>query len=167
MDPHYPEVIKECKEAIRQCVETLVGTQGMPFRKTRDHEKEFMASIMPNSLQEYVLYESHISLGHYGITRQYQFLKITGKVKRSLLSVCEALSSVPNNKFADPKLCSTPPSNPQMLMNFISMDLAGPFQITTRGIQYTLILICMLTYYVMNIPLVDTSANTVVNQYLK
>ena len=47
------------------------------------------------------------------------------------------------------------------------MDLIGPFEITCRGNQYTLAMICMLTYYIMCVPLVDKSADTVVNVYLK
>ena len=50
---------------------------------------------------------------------------------------------------------------PLVLSDLISMDLKGPLEITTRGNQYTLTVICMLINYVMCIPLADKPANTV------
>ena len=36
--------------------------------KTRDHDKELTALVVPKPLQKYVLYKSHTSLGHNGTT---------------------------------------------------------------------------------------------------
>ena len=54
-----------------------------------------------------------------------------------------------------------------MPIYFILMDLIGPFEMTSRGNQYAVTVNCMLTNYVMCIPLVDKSADTVVSAYLK
>ena len=54
-----------------------------------------------------------------------------------------------------------------MPMDFISKDLIGPFEITLRGNQYTLIVICMLANYITCVPLVDRLADIVVRAYLK
>ena len=52
-------------------------------------------------------------------------------------------------------------------MDFISMDLIGTFETTTRGNQYVLTMIWMLTYYVICVTLTDKSANTIASAYLK
>ena len=43
--------------------------------KTQDHGKEIMVLLVPKPLQEYMLHESHTSLGHNSKTTLYQFLK--------------------------------------------------------------------------------------------
>ena len=37
-------------------------TQGVVYKKVKDHGKEFQALIVPKALQMYVLYDSHNSL---------------------------------------------------------------------------------------------------------
>ena len=55
----------------------------------------------------------------------------------------------------------------QMPVDFISMDLIGSFKMVSVGNQYTLTVICMLTNYVMCIPLADQSADTQVSAYIR
>ena len=52
-------------------------------------------------------------------------------------------------------------------MDFVSVDLVGPFETTTKGNQYALTVICMLTNFIIYIPMLDKSADTVVNRYQK
>ena len=47
------------------------------------------------------------------------------------------------------------------------MDLIGPSEVTTKGKQYTLTVICMLTNYIICVYLTDLIPNTVVNTYFK
>ena len=49
----------------------------------------------------------------------------------------------------------------------ILMDLIDPFETSTIGTQYNIKVTCMLTNYVVYIPVIDKSANTVVNAYLR
>ena len=55
---------------------------------------------------------------------------------------------------------------PQIPIDFISMDLISPFEMTARGNQYALTVMCMLTKYVICIPLTDKYVDTVVSQDL-
>ena len=64
-------------------------------------------------------------------------------------------------------MCQLHLEDPQRLMDFISMDFIGPPEVISRGNQYALTVICMLTYYVTYIPLVDKSTAMVVSAYLK
>ena len=47
------------------------------------------------------------------------------------------------------------------------MDLIGPFVVTNRGNQFALTTVCMLTNYVIRIPLSDKAADTVIGSYLR
>ena len=40
----------------------------------RDHDKQFKAIVVPQGVQNDVLYEGHIGLGHNGSMRLYQFI---------------------------------------------------------------------------------------------
>jgi hypothetical protein len=51
-------------------------------------------------------------------------------------------------------------------MQFISMDLVGPFLVSGHGHRYALTVICMLTGYVFAIPIPNKEADTVVKAYL-
>ena len=47
------------------------------------------------------------------------------------------------------------------------MDLMGPFEVTTRGNQYTLTVMCMLTNYVICVPLTNKSTATILKADLR
>ena len=51
-------------------------------------------------------------------------------------------------------------------MQFISMDLIGPFDPSSNGHHYTLTVICMLTGYMFCIPLKTKTASEVVQAYI-
>ena len=51
-------------------------------------------------------------------------------------------------------------------MLFISMDLLGPYHEAEKGNQYALTVICMLTNYVLMIPIKSKSAEEVIRAYL-
>ena len=54
-----------------------------------------------------------------------------------------------------------------MPMDFITMDLIGPFGTTSNRNRYDLTVICMLTNSVFCIPITDKTADAVVNACLK
>ena len=81
--------------------------------------------------------------------------------------ICETLSAMSNKNLQTPNYVQLHLEIPQTPMEFHSIDLFGPFETTTRGNQYTLTVICMLTNYTIYIPLQDKSTDTMVNAYLK
>ena len=52
-------------------------------------------------------------------------------------------------------------------MDFISVNLMGPFETTTKGNQYALTVICMLTNYIICIHIPEKSTHIAVNANLK
>ena len=53
-----------------------LDSHGALYRKMKDIGKEFRALIVPKTTHKYILYESHNSLGHNGITRLHKLLKM-------------------------------------------------------------------------------------------
>ena len=52
-------------------------------------------------------------------------------------------------------------------MNFIKMEFIGPFNMTTKDNQYILTVVCILTNFVICVPLTGKSAEKVEGAYLR
>ena len=84
--------------------------QGVLYKNVQDHGKELMVLIVPMTLQKYVLYESHSSLGHSGTTLLYNISKEAILLLRTQgvsAKGYKTLFAMSNNKFTDTKLCTT------------------------------------------------------------
>ena len=68
--------------------------------------------------------------------------------------------------FKIPQYINLPLQIPQFPMSFISMDLLGPYHETEKENQYALTVICMLTNYVLMIPIRSKSTVEVIKAYL-
>ena len=80
-------------------------------------------------------------------------------------TIGEKLSAMSKHKFTDTKLYPSSSRSPLDANDFISMELIGPFKTTSKGNQYMLTAICMLTNYVICVHLTDNTADVVVNAY--
>ena len=69
---------------------------------------------------------------------------IIRKDQRRKSKICETLSSLPIYELADPKLYTGAFRNPKA-----AMHLTGPFEVSSKGNQYALMVHCMLTNYVL------------------
>ena len=98
------------------------------------------------------------------ISKEAELLK---RPQRDGAELCMTLFEMSKNLFTNAYLWVTSSRDPSDLDGFISMDLVGPFKMTTMGNQCALTVICMLTIYVIFIPLTDKCADTVVNCLLK
>ena len=89
---------------------------GILHKKTNDHEKEFTASVIPLTLQKYVLHESHTSLGHYSTSWLNTFFKketvLLERFEKVCVTIFETLPVISNNKFTGTKLCPIPSRSP-------------------------------------------------------
>ena len=81
--------------------------------------------------------------------------------------MCLTLSAMSKNTSIDTKLCATTFRNTSDPSGFLSIDLISPSENATKGSQYALTVICMLTNYVICIPIPDKSQDIVVNAHLK
>ena len=117
---------------------------------------------MPKTIQKCALYESQNSLGHCGTTRLYQFLKKQYYWKGLWESVQKFVRYCPQcqtTNLQTPNYVQLHLEIPQMPMDFISMNLIGPLEATKKGNQCTLTVICMLTNYIICVPIPDKSTH--------
>ena len=79
------------------------------YMKIKDHGRDFKALIVPKTIQNYLLYESHNGLDHNGTTRLYQFLKRQYYWKGLKESAQKFVRNCPQceTNFANTKLCAT------------------------------------------------------------
>ena len=104
--------------------------------------------MMPQTLQPYILYENHNSLGHNGSTRLHNYIKRHynwRKLWQHCNKYIRSCSECHQVTLKEPHYVDLHLPLPQFLMFFITMDLLGPYQETENGDQYALTTICMLT----------------------
>ena len=73
---------------------------------------------------------------------------------------------IPTSNFEEPQYINLHLLILQFSMSFISMDLVGPYRETENKNQFALMVICMLTNYVIMIPIRSQSTEDVIKAYL-
>ena len=74
-DTHISEIIDKCKS--KKCEKTLyyLDEHSITYRKIKLDKIFFHMIMVLQTLQPFILYESHSKLGHNGSTRLYNFIK--------------------------------------------------------------------------------------------
>ena len=134
-----------------------------------DQGQMFDALTVPN-LSKNILHGSLACLGLGSSTRLYYFIKVQCYWKGLKIAI---LNFMRHCQWCQSK--NVQASNyvllnleiPKMPMDFIAMDLIGPFEVISKGNKYASTVIYMLTNCVFCIPLTDKTKNAVVDTYLK
>ena len=135
----------------------------------RDEPNVFHAILVPNTLQPYILYESHKAQGHNGSTRLYDFIRKHYYWKKLHQHSNKYIWSCPDCQqiaLKEPHYINLHLPVPQFTMSFISMDLLSPYHEAKKGNQYALTVICILTNYVFMIPIRSKNTEEVIIAYL-
>ena len=117
---------------------------GIIYRKIRDGPIIFHAIMVPNTLQPYILYECHNTLGHIGSTRLYHLIernyywKSYVKIAITMYVPAQNINMV---TLKEPQYINFHLPIPNFPMSFISMDFVGPYRETENGNQ------CALTHH--------------------
>ena len=117
-----------------------------------------------------MLYNSHTNLRHNDRTRLYQFLKrqyCWKCLKKSVHHFIRQCLQCQMTNWQTSNYAQLHLGASQMPMDFIAMHLIGLCKITLRENKCVLNMICILTNNVICASLVEKSADTVVNTYLK
>ena len=128
----------------------------LPTEKLRMDQMFFHTIMVPNTLQPYILYESHNALGYNGSTRLYHFIRRHYYWKKLCQDCNKYVHLHPECQqvtLKAPQYINLHLPIPQFPMSFISMDLLGAYHETEQGNQYAMIVICMLTNYEFMIPI--------------
>ena len=133
--------------------------------------KTFEVFVTPRTLIPAVLYTAHDMLAHAGVTKVYDYIrrkyfwKGMKLLSKRYVQQCPKcfVHNVKLNKY--PSLTFKPPRMP---MQFLSMDLIGPFfPPTPRRNRFALTIIDMLTGFVWAFALQDKTAPEIVSTYLE
>ena len=112
--------------------------------------------MIPQTLQPYILFESHNTLGHNSSTRLYNVFKRHYYWRRIQQYCNKYVHSCPECQqitLKEPYYVNLHLSILQFPMFFISIDILGQYCETENGNQYALTVQCMLTNYVFMIPI--------------
>ena len=131
--------------------------------------KCFHTMVLPQVLIAQILRAVHDELGHSGTTRTYMLVHrlyywkslkacVNKHIKQCMMCQKRNIQVV---KYAQLHF-----STPRLPMQFISMDLIGPFDPSSNWHHYDLTVICMLTGYTFCIPLKTRNTSKVVQAYI-
>ena len=125
--------------------------------------------MVPNTLQLYILYESHNALGYNGSTRLYNLIRRHycwrewHQHSNKYVQSCRVGQQV---TLKEPQYINSHLPVPQFPMSFISMVIRGPYHKTEKGNQHTLTVVCMLTNCIFMISVRSKSTEEVIKAYL-
>ena len=125
--------------------------------------------VLTRVLITQILRASHDELGHNGTTRTYMLVCRLYYLKGPKASVNEYIKhcmTCQKGNIQVVKYAQLHFSTPRLPMQFISMDLIGPFDPSGNGHDYDLTVICMLTGYKFCIPSKTKAASEVVQAYI-
>ena len=134
-----------------------------------ENNHKFDAAVLPAKLVNTALFLGHNQSGHNGFQRTYAAIKRIYYWKgmcKDILRYCKGCSQcakhwVEKRKFIEQSF--KPGVQP---MEFISMDLVGEFHpLSSKGNQYALTVVCMLTNFVFCIPLKSKSASEIITAW--
>ena len=143
---------------------------GLLHRYIEIDKQKHKVVVLPDTLIEPILHMAHDDLGHNGTNRTYKLLKkhVFWKGMKPMIQryirICQACRARNIQVVKYPQMHFETAAMP---MQFISMDLIGPFSPpTTQGNVYALTVICMLTGYVFCIPIPNKETETVIRAYM-
>ena len=138
------------------------------YQKVRDDNKYFQAVLVPEKLGKHILFELHDCFGHPRINKLCNYMqkyyywpgikRYCGKHVQSC-KACKAVNLKPH-RLTD---LSMPIS--RVPMETICMDLFGPLPETNLGNNFALTAICLLTNYMLMIP-IPTSDPCILDTYI-
>ena len=141
----------------------FIHTWGLLHKKVIDFNSTFSAVVIPQILIKYLLYASHNSLHHTGVMKLYHFIKrlyfFQGMKKKihQYVRSCHKCQIIYLQKAHFITLHQDIAQTPQ---NHISIDLLGPYNVTSQGNSYTLTTVCNLTGYLNTFPIKHKKTKT-------
>ncbi len=142
---------------------------GVLHHQTKSQDQTFHPIVLPEALVPEILKMAHDQSGHNSEKRMYLAVRKLYhwpdmlKEIRLYCARCQACKE--NNHGRFPYLTLTF-KVPQVPMEFIAMDLIGPFDLSKRQNKYALTAIDMFTSWAFCIPIPDKSADTIIEAFL-
>ena len=137
-----------CKQKLVDVQHPFTLEDGVLHRVVKEGRYRYHAIVVPEVMKKDILRAAHDEMGHNGFSRCYSLLKrlyYWKRMKRDLekhIRNCAPCLQQNRQVVKYQKLQFKVPNLP---MQFISMDLIGPFPETIKGNKYALTAIDMLT----------------------
>ena len=167
-DPNIQDIIKKVQTRNGSYKKFFLD-KDLLYYKTVVGGTTFHAQVLPKHLIPELLTRTHDHFGHNSERRMYLALKklyYWTHMVHDIQRHCVQCSTCRNyNKASQPYLTLSF-EIPQVPMEFIAMDLIGPFVTSSRGNKYALTVIDMFTSYAFCCPLENKTADAVVTAYL-
>ena len=173
-DPHIDQIRKLKDQKPHKKAKFLMD-EDILYRSVSHEEKLFHATVLPPKMVEALIYEFHDLMGHPGISctfehiRRYYFTPGLKTLVEKHVQQCKVCNMQKKTQLVPYSKSHLPiPAAP---MDCISIDLIGPFQLTTGDLctmnRYALTAIDNLTLYVWAVPIPDKTSKTIADQLIK
>ena len=139
------------------------------MRNIIDNKQCFHIMVLPWILITLILRAAHGGLDHNGTTRTYNLvhrLFYWKGLKASVNKHIKQCMMCQKRNVQVMKYGQLHFSTSRLPIQFIPMDLIGPFDPSSNGHHYTLIVICILTGYTFCIPLKTKTPSNIVQAYI-
>ena len=134
-----------------------------------DNKQRFETTVVAPNCAALLLRLAHDELGHNGSARTYMLLKRNyywKGMKSDINQYVKQCKECQKHNIQPVPYVKGHFTTPRMPMEFISMDLIGEFNESSRGNKYALTVICMHTGYTWCVPIKSKHASRVIRAYL-
>ena len=138
-------------------------------RHVTDNKQRFDTTVVTKGCAPLLLKLAHDESGHNGSARTYMILRrlyFWKGMKSQIYQYVKQCKVCQQHNIIPVKYTKGHFEVPKSPMEFISMDLIGEFNKSSRGNVYALTVICMLTGFTFCIPIENKTASTVVQAYI-
>ena len=147
----------------------FIKEEGVLYRLWAEDGRTFKCILVPQVLQDFMIILAHNYSGHNGSRRTYNCLKrqyYWPGIRKHIFRHCKKCKECVLQNQGQPEKCFGHFDSPDLLMEFICMDLVGPIHPpSTRGNKYVLTVIDMLTGFTMAVPIKNKNAETICEAY--
>ena len=168
-DPICKRIVSLLKSSKLQVSNSYYVADKMLMRNIIDNKQCFHTMVLPLVLITQILRAANDELGHNGTTRTYMLicrLYYWKGLEASVNKYIKQCITCQKRNVQVVKYAQLHFSTPRLPMQFISIDLIGPFGPSSNGHHYAVIVICMLSGYTFCIPLKTKAASEVVQAYM-
>ena len=143
--------------------------KGVLYRLWIEDGRTFKCILVPQVLQDSMIILAHDYSDHNGSRRTYNCLKMQyywPGIRKQVFRHCKKCKECVLQNQGQPEKCFGHFDSPDLLMEFICMDLVGPIHPpSSRGNKYVLTVIDMLTGFTIAVPIKNKNAETICEAY--
>ena len=147
----------------------FIKEEGVLYRLWIEDGRTFKCILVPQVLQDFMIILAHDYSGHNGSRRTYNCLKrqyYWPGIRKQIFRHCKKCKKCVLQNQGQPEKCFGHFDSPDLLMEFICMDLVGPIHPpSSRGNKFVLMVIDMLTGFMIAVPIKNKNAETICEAY--